>query len=62
MFLTSLWKTILGFSFYYPMLMAYLWMIGALSFYRTAHHQGIKKQPKQFLPFFANLCAFAPLR
>ncbi|WP_273776782.1 poly-beta-1,6-N-acetyl-D-glucosamine synthase [Acinetobacter sp. GSS19] len=45
MFLTSLWKTILGFSFYYPMLMAYLWMIGALSFYRTERKQPDYDQP-----------------
>jgi len=29
----ALWHGILGFVFYYPLLMSYLWMIGAILFY-----------------------------
>ncbi len=31
--LTHTWHTLLGFVFYYPLLMSYLWMIGAILFY-----------------------------
>ncbi len=31
--MNTLWHSLLGFVFYYPLLMSYLWMIGALLFY-----------------------------
>ncbi len=29
----TLWQTLLGFAFYYPLFMSYLWMIGAILYY-----------------------------
>ena len=45
-----LWQGLVGFVFYYPLFMSYLWMIGALLFYR--HER--KEPPYQQPPKLAN--------
>ncbi len=42
----SIWHTLLGFTFYYPLFMSYLWMIGALLFYwRIERHDPAYTEP-----------------
>ena len=38
-YLHSLWEDLLGFVFYYPLFMSYLWMIGAVLFYFRAERK-----------------------
>jgi biofilm PGA synthesis N-glycosyltransferase PgaC len=49
--LHRVWQELLGFVFYYPLFMSYLWMIGAMLFYwRFERHQPVYTQP----PLLAN--------
>ncbi|NNM51981.1 MAG: poly-beta-1,6 N-acetyl-D-glucosamine synthase [Pseudomonadales bacterium] len=44
--LHSFWHALLGFAFYYPLFMSYLWMIGALLFYwRIERHDPPPQHP-----------------
>lgn len=45
-YLDHLWQLLLGFVFYYPLFMSYLWMMGALLFYRRER----KEPPYQTPP------------
>ena len=46
--LQSVWQSLLGFVFYYPLFMSYLWMIGALLFFlRFERHQPHYTQPSR---------------
>lgn len=43
----TLWQGLLGFVFYYPLFMSYLWMIGAVIFYwRFERHDTAYNQPR----------------
>ena len=48
--LTHLWHLLLGFVFYYPLFMSYLWMMGALLFYRRER----KESPYHTPPILPN--------
>lgn len=50
-YLQSLWQGLLGFVFYYPLFMSFLWMLGALLFYwRYERGQPPYTQPPQDQP------------
>lgn len=49
-FLEKLWHFLLGFVFYYPLFMSYLWMMGALIFYWRERQDPPYKQPPQLNP------------
>lgn len=47
MLLKSLWHGLLGFVYYYPLFMSYLWMLGAILFYwRYERNENLYYQPK----------------
>ncbi len=47
----GLWHTLLGFAFYYPLFMSYLWMIGAVLFYwRIERHDPPPEHPNHLHP------------
>lgn len=47
LFLKAMWHSLLGFVFYYPLFMSYLWMIGAFIFYwRHERNESVYYQPK----------------
>ncbi len=49
--LHSFWHALLGFAFYYPLFMSYLWMIGALLFYwRIERHDPPPQHPRVLDP------------
>ncbi|MDI1302661.1 MAG: poly-beta-1,6-N-acetyl-D-glucosamine synthase [bacterium] len=48
--LYTLWQGLLGFVFYYPLFMSYLWMMGAALFYwRIERHDGVYTAPQALL-------------
>ena len=57
--LHHLWQSALNFVFYYPLFMSYLWMVGALIFYRKERKEPPYQEPKA-LEYYPKVAVLIP--